>query len=1078
MIKDINKNINNNNNVSQTDNKKTVAANIGRGSKNIIDLAKRFENKDELQSNLIINKNIAMEISNNDIQKINNNEINSFSNATDLSVIPRGSGRVSTILNRLTHQVKEEENNEKKLGNELNSIKKGSEMNAIENNNILNINLDPKEIMKKINSNLHNNQNTKSQEKLNLKNDLFTKDKKEEINTKNQKENVVENKEIEKISDDSMIQDFKNLLKFKKKSSDPFDMEVDLNYKDKVNLSDLEFFPINSKDIITFEEAEGMKIIENGSYKSEDLIVKDLENEIKYVENVNDILIAEPKISDNNYKSEEPEFTGRNSTFKFKPKNSLGKKPLNFKIENVENKLYGVLEKNEREDSDPEKEESFKNQDIEMEIELFKNVSKKKKREIEALDPKVNNNITENAKGNIDEIPSKSNKMRNSVKNDFQSNCKKEKTESNFADENKSNLSDNLSRSSIISVDRKSVKYYVKKVEKTIKKQKLEIDSVEKQRRNTHSNKTRKRNIGFFNENLEEMREILKKLKLQTSENEKEFLEKNRNLLKQMGVHEKDMLSIQELTNHFEEQLNPKNKVIKEANNEKFNNNLNLVNKENSTCWNENLKIDDFNNNEDFLRSEIKKRNTTNHAKKLYENVSQILEEKEEDSSFLLKDKERISDNNKQWEKTSFNNIRSLVSPNNASHKISGFDINNNNSLNMMVNNTITVINKNPYLENISENEKFYFDINSNFDKSIRSKNLPLKKTNFSDRINNNNSPNLESKLGIRNLNSNDMDMFNPEKDQIECISPKNIFTELNRNKKAFDEIQGVNKPIKKEENNIFAYSFNSVDEKNKNKDKFQEEPKIFENNNLYSSNAQEIIIEPNRKTSFKPESFTIDNLSNTPTKTHFINFIADSDKNNSLKRLKIELINNFHIKGGKSNKVKSINHIAICKENDNLFEIVNNTNSDITKASSSIYNNNNVSAAKNIKDRNYVNGIEFASFNNTNDKNIDFQINLSKNNFNNTNSLSQNFQSNDLTNKDLSISWRDKNSKYKKNILHNLDVISVAKYEINPNIPLDPIFYDILCINCYECVKAYEVDFHSEYCIINSDERNYSKLF
>jgi hypothetical protein len=51
------------------------------------------------------------------------------------------------------------------------------------------------------------------------------------------------------------------------------------------------------------------------------------------------------------------------------------------------------------------------------------------------------------------------------------------------------------------------------------------------------------------------------------------------------------------------------------------------------------------------------------------------------------------------------------------------------------------------------------------------------------------------------------------------------------------------------------------------------------------------------------------------------------------------------------------------------------------------------------------------------------------------------------------------------------LDNIAVTKYEINPNLPLDPIFYDILCINCYECVKANEVDFHSEYCIIQSNE-------
>jgi len=108
---------------------------------------------------------------------------------------------------------------------------------------------------------------------------------------------------------------------------------------------------------------------------------------------------------------------------------------------------------------------------------------------------------------------------------------------------------------------------------------------------------------------------------------------------------------------------------------------------------------------------------------------------------------------------------------------------------------------------------------------------------------------------------------------------------------------------------------------------------------------------------------------------------------------------------------------------------------------------------------------LDFTSFNNTNDKNIDYQMNQSKN------YISNNFHSYDFDNKDLNISLNDKNSKYKKNILFNLDNIAVVKYEINPNIPLDPIFYDILCINCYECIKANEVDFHSEYCIVQSDE-------
>jgi hypothetical protein len=58
--------------------------------------------------------------------------------------------------------------------------------------------------------------------------------------------------------------------------------------------------------------------------------------------------------------------------------------------------------------------------------------------------------------------------------------------------------------------------------------------------------------------------------------------------------------------------------------------------------------------------------------------------------------------------------------------------------------------------------------------------------------------------------------------------------------------------------------------------------------------------------------------------------------------------------------------------------------------------------------------------------------------------------------------------SKYQSNIIHSLDSIAIMQYNINPNLPLDPMFFDILCINCYECVKPNEVDEHSEFCIIH----------
>lgn len=63
-------------------------------------------------------------------------------------------------------------------------------------------------------------------------------------------------------------------------------------------------------------------------------------------------------------------------------------------------------------------------------------------------------------------------------------------------------------------------------------------------------------------------------------------------------------------------------------------------------------------------------------------------------------------------------------------------------------------------------------------------------------------------------------------------------------------------------------------------------------------------------------------------------------------------------------------------------------------------------------------------------------------------------------------------NSQYKKNIISSLDNILIMKYQIhNSKIPLNPSFMDVLCINCYECVKFGDMDFHSQKCVIGVDE-------
>jgi len=70
------------------------------------------------------------------------------------------------------------------------------------------------------------------------------------------------------------------------------------------------------------------------------------------------------------------------------------------------------------------------------------------------------------------------------------------------------------------------------------------------------------------------------------------------------------------------------------------------------------------------------------------------------------------------------------------------------------------------------------------------------------------------------------------------------------------------------------------------------------------------------------------------------------------------------------------------------------------------------------------------------------------------------------------------KNEKiYKDNIIKNLDSIVIKKYEIHNDFPLNPKFYDVLCINCYECIKLEECDKHSEICIIKPFTGNFTLI-
>jgi len=1039
IINDINKNLNKKNynlNINaEVNNTNNTKKNEGRGSKTIMDLAKRFENKDEshtptnntnkniktankidtlnIVKNNILNANTNARIEDNSNKEEDKNQIKNDAdkNLTDLSVLQTGSGRVSAVLNRLnSNKIKYDENNENTNNN----------INFNQNN--------VKEITEKINTNLQSSQNTKSRDSLLLKSNFNTLERNEEINFGNQNAVFIENKEIEKISDDSMIQDFKNLLKFKRNTSDPFDMEYNLNYKGKENKErnndkDIELYPINSKEILTFEDAEQMKYIENESDKSHELEVEDIENKIEYLDDDEEIKKINnknnckyDKIKNTTIKitnNQDDQNRGRNSTFKFKPKNSLSKKPLNLNIDSIENNTFeSKNESKTNKDLLSKNIHSPKNNDLKIQIqnindlESFKNVLNKKKREgplykndlTRSKDSSLKNNtnnseITESNLSSTNKTMNKANQNISPANTRFSA---KEKMEYSIVDDNKSNISDNLSRSSVISLERKSVKYYKRKIENRIRMQeqdKLERESTDKKRRNTHSHRNNKKNKDIFNDNFEEMKEILAKLKLQTSENEKDFMDKNRDLLMKMGIHEKDMPSIKELTTYFESQLEPNSKTkFSELSLDDSKNDLSLLNKEKFiNNESENFNIDEYNKNNNLKSEleEIKKRSTLNHAKKLYENVSLIPEEREEDSSFMFKDKERNSDNNDNKQRSS--NIKSVnISLNITSNKIFvGENINLNTLINVnnRVNTEVTPVKKNINFDIMNDNEKYDFGIDCNYNKTVKNRNFPLKdkpnKNVFADRnrinadnpftnnqnygsiicnkINKQDCYNSEKPQNLLRMGDIDKEeMFNPEKDLVDTVTPKNAFSEINNliskenNFAPILEESDINKKDsengfydtfcnkKSENNNFVVHNINNIEyEKNI-------ETKFFDSKKLSSSNINNINIEPNKIKNFNSIGFVIDNITATPKKTNEICYIAENKKKNYLENLKVQLINNCTIDG--ISKI-TLNKNAICKDNDNLFELVSSSNNnDITKASSLNFNPIlNYSVGKNI---------------------------------------------------------------------------------------------------------------------------------
>lgn len=80
------------------------------------------------------------------------------------------------------------------------------------------------------------------------------------------------------------------------------------------------------------------------------------------------------------------------------------------------------------------------------------------------------------------------------------------------------------------------------------------------------------------------------------------------------------------------------------------------------------------------------------------------------------------------------------------------------------------------------------------------------------------------------------------------------------------------------------------------------------------------------------------------------------------------------------------------------------------------------------------------------------------------------NINNNDLINNFLK--EKKNNINYEKNIISSLEEMIVLHYEIGDCIiPFDPCFLDVLCTNCYECVKYEDMDSHSEKCVIKIKE-------
>eukprot|EP00340_Litonotus_pictus_P010694 CAMPEP_0170538176 /NCGR_PEP_ID=MMETSP0209-20121228/103159_1 /TAXON_ID=665100 ORGANISM="Litonotus pictus, Strain P1" /NCGR_SAMPLE_ID=MMETSP0209 /ASSEMBLY_ACC=CAM_ASM_000301 /LENGTH=580 /DNA_ID=CAMNT_0010839823 /DNA_START=801 /DNA_END=2539 /DNA_ORIENTATION=- len=83
----------------------------------------------------------------------------------------------------------------------------------------------------------------------------------------------------------------------------------------------------------------------------------------------------------------------------------------------------------------------------------------------------------------------------------------------------------------------------------------------------------------------------------------------------------------------------------------------------------------------------------------------------------------------------------------------------------------------------------------------------------------------------------------------------------------------------------------------------------------------------------------------------------------------------------------------------------------------------------------------------------------------NETNKISN--SNNNIQNNDLKGAFTNQRLEYQKNIIIDIDP---HQLQSRREIYLDPMFLDVLCINCYSCIKCNEIETHTDTCLVVED--------